>query len=644
LPACARDITGKLVASVFPLIGSWRLDRSFDYAVPDDLTGDVVVGSLVRMTFGNRRVRGLVVDLSERTSRTDELVSISGVVGPGPVAPTPLPDVMGWMATRYCVPFPSVVERIVPPRVRVTGARAVLREPGTPRLLPRYRGAREMADAIASGGAGAFVVRRLAGDDRAGLVGEILGFATSGSSLVAVPEVRYGSAVLETTQDLGAVRLDSAVTDIERSRAWFGLAAGTARCGAGGRSAVLAPASDLRVIVLDDEHDPAFKEDRAPRYDARRVALHRARTSNAVCVFISSSPSVESGFSATGGVMRPVEPTRELEREARPIVEIVERPGDRALSSSLHARIQLTLREGRSVALLTPAAGYARALWCATCRRSVRCERCESGMALFRSSRAIHCPHCGYETPAPSVCPSCGVADLRSLGAGSERLAEQAVSAFPRGTVVRMDPDVLARRGPPGNPGGDKPLVYVTTWIGTKLSIRPSVGLVGVLDADALIRRPVWSAAESAYHALAEMAAWAGPASSGGRLVIQTAESGHHAVQAVVRADYNYFLERELHSRRELGYPPYAQLMRVAALGDDAQTWIERAATAAAAAGGDVLGPVETDVRSARDTPAERGLELLVKAGDIEEVAQSLRVILPNVPRGTRLRVDTDPR
>ena len=207
-----------------------------------------------------------------------------------------------------------------------------------------------------------------------------------------------------------------------------------------------------------------------------------------------------------------------------------------------------------------------------------------------------------------------------------------------------MDPAALAEGRPPDVARPDRPLVYVTTWIGTKQSIRPDVGLVGILDADALIRRPVWNAAESGYQALAEMSAWAGAAAAGGRLLIQTSEPGHHAVQAIVRADYGYFLQRELAMRRELAYPPFTELIRIAAQGDSAQEWIERAAKLAGDVGADVLGPVVTDIRSARDAPSSKGLELLVKTKNADEVARAVRVILPDVPRGTRLRVDTDPR
>jgi primosomal protein N' (replication factor Y) (superfamily II helicase) len=288
------------------------------------------------------------------------------------------------------------------------------------------------------------------------------------------------------------------------------------------------------------------------------------------------------------------------------------------------------------VALLVPMAGYARSLWCAACRRSLRCPRCEAGMTYERGVTRVRCPRCSLERQAPDECPYCRSHDFRYLGAGSERLEEQLAHSFPRARVRRMDPATLeAVEGAPDLSDAD---IYVTTWIGTKPSFRPDVSTVGVLDADALIRRSDFRSAELAFQAFSEMSSWAGPASEGGRLVIQTSEPAHHAIQAVVRGDYDYFLEREIESRRELGYPPFSDLVKAFAMGPDAAKLMERASAAARDAGGRVLGP--TEARSGN----ERGLEILVKCSDARAVGEALRVILPEVPRGSRLRVDVDPR
>ncbi|MGH2734107.1 MAG: hypothetical protein ACRDKZ_00895, partial [Actinomycetota bacterium] len=210
--------------------------------------------------------------------------------------------------------------------------------------------------------------------------------------------------------------------------------------------------------------------------------------------------------------------------------------------------------------------------------------------------------------------------------------------AFPRARIQRVDPGV-----DPLAPEAEPPDIYVTTWVGTKPSLRPPVSLVGVLDADSLLRRPDWRAAEHAYQALAAMAEWAGPAAAGGRLVVQTAEPGHYAVQAVVRGDFSFFLEREVTQRRELGYPPFSELIRATGFGPRRAGLIERVAGVARRAGARVLGPIELRTPTG-EAELEDALEVLVKCDRAEPVCDELRGILAAVPAGNRVRIDVDPR
>jgi primosomal protein N' (replication factor Y) len=396
---------------------------------------------------------------------------------------------------------------------------------------------------------------------------------------------------------------------------------------------VLAPAPDVRLIELDEEHHRSYKEDRAPKYDARKVAIERARLQGAVCALISSAPTVESGAAALRGSMGSIEPTREAARAARPIVELVDVPADRTLSHELHDRVRTVLREGGKAGLLVPARGYARALWCANCRRSLRCPRCEAGMAFDRSEGRVRCPHCALVVAPPATCPSCDAAEWRYMGAGSERVAEQIALAFPQARVARVDPDSINEAGARGAD------IYVTTWIGTKEVLRPDVSLVGVLNADSLVRLPDFRAAESAYQALAEMAEWAGPAAAGGRLLVQTSEPAHHSIQAIARGDYRFFLERELPLREELGYPPFSELIRATVTGPAADEIIRRV-EAACRDDAKVLGPMAARIDGRRDPNAR---ELLAKCRDALVVAERLRDILASVPPGNRLTIDVDP-
>jgi primosomal protein N' (replication factor Y) len=609
--------------------------------VPPALAGRVTVGVLVRMPFGGRRVRGVVVAILRRAPPRP-LEALAGVVVDAPVAPPPLEHLFEWVARRYCSPRGAAFARAAPARVRVqVGDPTTLGEGPAPERVLRYEGGRDLVDALASGRPQAWCVRVLPGEDRGALIAEVVGAASrsrAGACLVAVPEVRYGSAVLDAlvTRWPDGARVDSSRDAGERAEGWLRLARGHG-LGLGGRAAVLAPAPRVTLIVVDDEAHPSYKETRSPRFDARRVALHRAGLQGATCVLLDTAPSLEAAHAAARGHLRLVEPARAAARRARPVVEVVPKPPDGAVSRLLHRRVSRALREGQRVALLAGARGFARTVWCAWCRRSLRCRRCETGMALDRGDGepVVRCPRCGQSAAAPSSCPTCGRQRWRFLGAGTERLAHQAARAWPRAVVARVDRDVVDEAARAAVPD-----IYVTTWIGTKPALRPQVSLVGVLDADALIRRPHWRAAESAYRALAAMAEWAGPAGGGGRLVVQCSEPAHHAVQAVVRADFRYWVDRELRARAELGYPPFSELVALRAEGERRAEVVARAADACRSAGADVVGPVTAPGR----TGDRASLELLAKCPDGGAVADALRDILASVPPGNALHVDVDAR
>lgn len=625
------------IAAVIPLIAAWRVDRTFDYGIPDELTGRVRPGVVVGVRFGNRNVRAVVRTVAP--GPIEGLDVIRRIVIEAPMAAPPLDELLEWVASRYATQRGVVYARVVPPRVRVKvkGSQG-LAEAGRPHALDTYEGGPELIDAIASRRGGLWVVRPLA-HERSTLVADLAAAAGSlAPFIVAVPEVRYGSAILDAVGErVGELRrVDSSVSDGNRSAAWIAAAGGHRAIG-GGRASVLVPTPDLAAIVLDEEHHATFKEDRSPRYDARRVALERARLQEAICVFVSPTPSLDIASDPSRNVGW-VQPSREASRAARPAIELVAPSSDWFLSTELQHRMRAMLQEGGRVGLLVPRPGFARAVWCASCRRSLRCERCDAGMTFDRSGNVVRCPRCALEHPLPSRCPGCGADELILMGAGSQKIADQLQRAFPRARVARVDPDSLGEGELP-DPDAE---IYVTTWIGTKEALRPDVGLVGVLDADSLIRRPDYRAAETGYQALWEMAEWAGPAGAGGRLLLQTADPGHHSIQAVVRADHHFFAARELEARRELDYPPFSELVRIRAMGTDREGWIGRAASAATEAGGRVMGPITTRVPSGGKLMEAR--EILVKCPDAQAVAERLRDILASTPAGVRLQVDVDPR
>ena len=299
------EADGPRTAAVLPLVPAWRVDRTFDYSVPPKLAARIQPGVLVRIPFGHRRVRGLVLSASDAEPAAD-LEEIATVSFPVPVAPRSLLDLLEWVARRYIVPRGRAFALAVPPRVRVRAPATERLDGGpNPERILGYEGGAGLVAALESGASGVWCIWARPGEDRGELISELVaaaGRAGDGGALVAVPEIRYGSAVLDgiTRHWPNIARLESTRSEMDRANAFAALAAGHG-LGAGGRSAVLAPVPHLRMVVLDEEHHTTYKEDRSPRYDARRAAMERARIQDAVCVFLSSAPSVELGAAATGG-------------------------------------------------------------------------------------------------------------------------------------------------------------------------------------------------------------------------------------------------------------------------------------------------------------------------------------------------------
>ena len=583
----------------------------------------------MKIPLGGRSVRGVVVD--EDNEVGGDLESVSGVVFDGPVAPAPMPSILDWIARRYATPRGVAFARVVPPRVRVKVSAEPAADEATvePRRILEYEKGAGLVDALHAGKAGTWSVRVTPNEERGPLIAELVG-AARGTCLVAVPEVAHGSLTIDalTATFADTARVDSGIDDMDRSRGMLRLARG-ARVGVGGRAAVLTPARDLALIVIEDDAHPSFKDDRGPRYEARVVAMRRANESQATCVFVSASPSVEVAAAAMSGEISSVHPSREMERAARPLVEVVPPLPDGGLAVATHHRIRDALRAGDKVAVVVPRRGYARTLWCSACHRSLRCRRCETALAFHAEPRSLRCPRCGAVEAPPDACPHCGASEFRYLGAGSHRFEEQLGKAFPHVPVQRMDVD-----SPEPAAASEGPSIYVTTYFGLKPTLRPPARLVCVLDGDGMIRRPELRAAESAFHTFVELSGWAGPSAEGGRLVVQTSEPAHHVIQAVVRGDHSFFLERELAAREELAYPPFGEVVELTATGPSASAVMDEAIRSLRKAGERVLGPVASG----------DAVEALVKCADGGVVAERLRLMLPSVPRGTRLRVDVDPR
>lgn len=396
------------------------------------------------------------------------------------------------------------------------------------------------------------------------------------SVLLLVPEIALVPALGRRARQLFGERvaiLHSALSRRERGSEWERLRRGEALVVVGPRSAVWAPALQVGLIVLDEEQDTAFKQEKEPRYHAREVALLRGKREGAVVLLVSATPSLEVAYGVRRGRIRHLRVSSRFGPGAEPVVVDLrqeyrgELPGETILSRALLAAMEQSLRRGGQVLLLRNRRGYAPLLLCRKCGEDFRCPDCGLPRTWHRKVRRLVCHWCGGTASVPSRCPSCQAEALVPVGSGTERVEEQLRGLFPGIGIGVLDRDHVRGSGGVGAILERFLRKELQVLVGTQMLSKghhfPDVELAAVLDADSYWSLPDFRAAERAYALFVQMGGRAGRAARPGRFFLQTFRPDHYVVQAVVRGDREGFLERELRFRELFGYPPTSYLARV---------------------------------------------------------------------------------
>ncbi len=368
--------------------------------------------------------------------------------------------------------------------------------------------------------------------------------------------------------------LHSGLTERERFDEWLRILDGEARLVIGPRSAVFAPVTDLRLLVVDESHDHSYKQEEGLRYNARDVALARCSMAGAVALLGSATPSVESLHLTQTGRITMLDMPARVSGRPMPQVEIVDLrtfPADdpdapgALLSPPLRAALEETLAAGHQTILLLNRRGFATTVLCTACGTHFRCDDCDVSMTYHARRHQVLCHWCGKQTPMPDACPACSAHDgLRLAGRGTERLEEEMLALWPAMRVDRMDADTTRSRSAHRRILDRFRDGEVDVLVGTQMVAKghdfPRVTLVGVLHGDAALHLPDFRASERTFQLIAQVAGRAGRADLPGKVIVQTWHPDHHAILRAAQHDFAGFVERELPLREGLKYPPYARM------------------------------------------------------------------------------------
>lgn len=399
------------------------------------------------------------------------------------------------------------------------------------------------------------------------------------AALMLVPEIGLTPAIQSEFQARFGGRvavLHSGLRENERHQAWWRARRGEAKVALGTRSAVFAPLDDLGLLIVDEEHDPGYKQDETPRYHGRDVAVLRARLAKALVVLGSATPSLESAWNAQQGKYRLLKLEERIGGRPLARVEIVDMRQEfretltqAPVSRRLRQEMEAQLRAGAQTMILLNRRGYSWFLLCRSCGQALRCVNCSVSLVYHRREHRLLCHYCGYSAPVPLRCPSCGSEYLQYVGEGTEKMEAKLAELFPEARVARLDRDVTRHAKQFHKILSDFRQGKIDILVGTQLIAKghdfPGVTLVGVVSVDAGLGLPDFRAAERTFQLLTQAAGRAGRGDLPGRVLVQTFYPEHYAVRLAAEQNYEAFFTKEMRFRRLMHYPPCTALANVIA-------------------------------------------------------------------------------
>ncbi|TMQ58352.1 MAG: primosomal protein N' [Candidatus Eisenbacteria bacterium] len=654
-------------------------EEALVYEIPEEETPEV--GLRVLVPVGARRVWGTVLGV-EATPPEFRVRRISGIPEPRLVVTPELLDLCRWVADYYAANLSDVLQAAVPSPTGLTrrAARGPAEEAAAWLAVapPRREELNEeqlaalvaLEEALRTREFRAFLLFGVTGSGKTAVYLHAAAEALKlgGQTLILVPEIALSPQTLDSFRRAGFERValyHSTLRPRERADVWRAAAAGEIDLVVGTRSAVFLPFRNLRLAVVDEEQDGAYKQDDAPRYHARDVALVRAQRLGGTVILASATPSLESFARVKRGQCGLLRLTRRIDGRPLPTVRITDlrhraasapAGGSRYLTPPLVLAMAKTLERREQAILFLNRRGHSTYLQCRGCGDVARCERCDVSLTVHLEDQSLRCHYCGAERKLTPACAGCGASNLWFGGVGIQRIEREVARLFPKARIARLDFDATRKRGSAAailsafRAGGTDFL------LGTQMVAKgfdfPMVTLVGIIVADLQLYLPDFRAAERTFQLLTQVAGRAGRGERAGEVILQTYDPEHPALRCAAAQDFEMFFDQEAAERRELCYPPFGHLVEIEIRGAKKERVIREAGmirdTLAALARGvevELLGPAPKPI--ARIQGAERW-HILIRSGSRKTLQTYLKGAVPalraRARTGLRVSVDVDPR
>ena len=484
--------------------------------------------------------------------------------------------------------------------------------------------------------------------------------------LLLVPEIALATQLegnfLARFADQVAL-LHSGLSSGERFDQWQRILQKKAQIVIGARSALFAPLEDIGLFIIDEEHDPAYKQEDGFRYQARDAAVLRASQSNATIILGSATPSIVSYQHAMTGKYTLLNMNKRVENKPLPEVEIIDL---RAIpttsgkppmfSPQLIKAIKETVKNGDQSIIFLNRRGYAQLMLCQSCGKTVQCGHCNISLTLHRGKEELRCHYCGFSRKSPSVCPACQSESLIAIGFGTERVESDLKKIVPNATIARLDRDTTIKRTDFIRILKQVHRGEIDILIGTQMVAKghhfPGVTLVGVIWADASLALPDYKSSERTFQMLTQVFGRAGRGDKHGRVIVQTHHPDHYCIKTAQQHDYCTLFDQEITFRKSLSYPPFSRLVNVRFEGKNSTT-VGKCAQAMAIyirkhtlhRDMEILGPSPAPLAILRDL---HRWQLLIKSSNLMVLSRACELLKAHKAKligmsSVKLTIDVDP-
>lgn len=440
-------------------------------------------------------------------------------------------------------------------------------------------------------------------------------------AIVLVPEIALTTQIVKRfVERFGqeVVVFHSQLTKSERYNNWERLRRKDSHIIIGARSAVFAPTEDIGLIVVDEEHDPSYKQQDMTRYDARMVARWRSEANHCPLLFGSATPSVQAYYKAQQQEYTLLSLPHRIFHQPMPKVQVIDMKEEMfygnysVFSASLTQLIQETLDKREQMILLLNRRGHSTFVMCRECGKTIQCPHCDISMVYHQAQQDLQCHYCDHHETVPHICPHCGSQKIKFFGTGTQKVEEELQKHFPQARIARLDQDTTSTKGASERILGDFGKGAYDILLGTQMVAKGhdflNVTAVGVITADSVLHIPVYTAAERTFNLLTQAAGRAGRGKKSGHVVIQTYNPDHYAIIHSTNHDYESFYKEEIIGREALQYPPIGEMIQITLLDTTLSKVKERATElantlrkASHGQGIDILGPYENGATKIRD-------------------------------------------